>query len=394
MASSSETARLCVRALGRRDLDGALVHWRAGATVQLPGQGPITAPGGLRQVLETLLGAVPDLRVEELETTTYRERCVIHWRARGTFAGSGGLAGFPANGRTLDVEGAALLTVHDGQIDSARVFYDRAGVCAVLGLGDGRHGRRRRAATARIGARFVRPLRGGEARVIAPGVWMVSAHAPASMNVYLIAEPDGGVTVFDAGVASMGPAIAAAAARLGGLSRVILGHADCDHRGGAAGLAAPIFCHPLERAAAESAAHQRDYWDLGRLGPLARAQFPLLFRLWDGGPLSVAGTVAAGDRVGGFEVLDLPGHAPGLIGLFREEDGLAICSDVLYTLDVETGRSGPPRLPHPAFDQDVEQARRSLLALADREPRVVWVGHSHPVSGMDVPGQLRAAAEA
>jgi hydroxyacylglutathione hydrolase len=393
MASSSETARAYFSALAGHDLDGALARWRVGATVALPGHGPLTAPGGLRRVFEALFGAVPDLRVEVVETTTYRERCVVHWRARGTFAGAAGVAGFPANGRTFAVEGVDILIVRDGQIDSGRVFCDRAALAAALGLSARRRGRAE-AAAARLGDRLLRPLRGGEARVIAPGVWILSAHAPASMNVYLLAEPDGGVTVFDAGVASMAPAIATAAARLGGLSRVILGHADCDHRGGDAGLEAPVFTHPLERAAAESAAHVRDYWDFSRLGPRARVQFPLLCRLWDGGPLPVAGTVAAGDQVAGFEVLELPGHAPGLIGLFREEDGLAICSDVLYTLDAETGRPGPPRLPHPAFDHDLAAARRSLLALAERAPRVVWVGHANPVAGSDVPGQLRAVAEA
>jgi glyoxylase-like metal-dependent hydrolase (beta-lactamase superfamily II) len=214
------------------------------------------------------------------------------------------------------------------------------------------------------------------------------------MNVYLLAEPDGGVTVFDAGVRSMTSAVAAAGARLGGIRRIILGHADCDHRGAAAGLGAPVYTHPLEAEAARSTASQRGYWQLSRLAPHARLLYPQLVRAWDGGALEVAGTVQAGDRVAGFEVIDLPGHAPGLIGLLREEDGLAICSDVLYTLNLETGLPGPPRVPHPAVNHDTEQARASLRQLAERAPRVVWVGHSRPVSGPDVTEQLLRAAEA
>ena len=72
------------------------------------------------------------------------------------------------------------------------------------------------------------------------------------MNVYLI-EDEGGVTVFDAGSQHDAPARSAPpAVRFGGIRRVVLGHADCDHRGGAAGLDAPVYCHPLERSAAQS----------------------------------------------------------------------------------------------------------------------------------------------
>ena len=99
------------------------------------------------------------------------------------------------------------------------------------------------------------------------------------------------------------------------------------------------------------------------------------------------------DEVAGFRMIELPGHAPGLIGLFRESDRLALVSDVVDTLDIQTGRKGGPRIPHPAFDADTEQARASIRKLAELGPSVVWAGHADPVSG-DVAGQLRQAAAA
>jgi hydroxyacylglutathione hydrolase len=92
-------------------------------------------------------------------------------------------------------------------------------------------------------------------------------------------------------------------------------------------------------------------------------------------------------------VIELPGHAPGLIGLFRESDRLALVSDVVYTIDPLTGRKGGPRIPHPAFDADTEMARASIRRLAELDPSIVWAGHAGPVSG-DVVGQLRQAAAA
>jgi glyoxylase-like metal-dependent hydrolase (beta-lactamase superfamily II) len=186
-------------------------------------------------------------------------------------------------------------------------------------------------------------------------------------------------------------AVAAAGARLGGIRRVVLGHADADHRGAAAGLRAPIFCHPAERPAAQSDAPLRDYWNLAKLAAPVRAVYPSLLRSWDGGALSIAGTVTEGDEVAGFRVVELPGHAPGLIGLFRERDRLALCSDCIYTLDPQTGRHRPARVPHPAFNLDTEQARASIRKLAALTPSAVWPGHADAVTG-DVDAQLRRAA--
>jgi glyoxylase-like metal-dependent hydrolase (beta-lactamase superfamily II) len=216
-------------------------------------------------------------------------------------------------------------------------------------------------------------------RRIADGVWLVRGGVPRHMHVFLLEDPLGGATAFDAGAALMLPAVAAAGAALGGIDRVVLGHAHPDHRGVAPGLGAPVFCHPAERADAEGTGGLR-YFAYSRLRPPARAAFPLLLRWWDGGPVRIAGTVAEGDEVCGFRVVELPGHAPGLIGLFRERDGLALASDCFYTLNPNTGFSGHVRAPHPAFTWDEDLARASMRKLAALEPAVVWPGHARPVT--------------
>ena len=108
--------------------------------------------------------------------------------------------------------------------------------------------------------------------------------------------------------------VRSAAARLGGIKRVVLGHADADHRGGAPGLGAPVYCHPAEREAAESSDSFRPYWQLDKLGPHGRALLPRLIPVWDGGAVQIAGKVAEGDQIAGFRVIELPGHAPGVGG--------------------------------------------------------------------------------
>lgn len=214
------------------------------------------------------------------------------------------------------------------------------------------------------------------------------------MNAYLI-EHEGGVTVFDTGIHDMAEAIRTAAGELGGITRVVLGHAHEDHRGSAAELGAPVYCHPSERRYAEDPLRPyTDYFDMSKIEKRGmRALLPHLLRLWDGGPVEVAGTVEEGDDVAGFRVVHLPGHAPGMIALFRESDRLALTTDCFYTLDPMSyvSRFGPPRVPHPAFTPDLGQARESMRKLAALEPASAWPGHADPLLG-DVRAQLEQAA--
>jgi hydroxyacylglutathione hydrolase len=239
--------------------------------------------------------------------------------------------------------------------------------------------------------RVSRRLAAGDLEGIADGVWVLRGGTPREMNVYLL-EDDGQVTVFDAGIRVMAPAILQAAAPLGGIKRVVLGHGHVDHRGAAPALGAPVFCHPLEREVAEGDGGWSS-WSVEALKPHTRLVMPRLLRWWDGGPVRIEGTIEEGEDVAGFRVVHIPGHSPGQIGLFREGDRLALTTDCFYTLNIETTRKGPPQVPHRAFTPDRGAARASVLKIAELEPSAAWPGHAEPVRG-DVRAQLeRAVAE-
>ena len=231
---------------------------------------------------------------------------------------------------------------------------------------------------------------------VAEGVWLLRGDFRGAMNVYFL-EDEGGVVAFDAGTKAMRRRVAAAAAELGGLNRVVLGHAHADHRGSAPYLDAPVHCHPDEVRYAESADAITDYWDLSQL-PVAwvRWLYPTLLRRWDGGAVEVAGTVGEGDRVAGFEVLHFPGHAPGLIGLWREQDRVALVSDVVYLVDsarLKPLPHGEASVPHPAWAWDHARAKESVRRLAALEPRVLGTGHERPLVGENLRPTLERAAE-
>ena len=148
---------------------------------------------------------------------------------------------------------------------------------------------------------------------------------------------------FDAGTRGMVKANRAVAERLGPIKRIVLGHAHADHRGTAAAMGVPVFCHPDEVADAENDAPIPAYMDLSlvEVAPVRRI-YPTLLKRWDGGAVRIDGIVSEGDEVAGFKVIDLPGHAPGLIGLWRESDRLAIVSDTVYFVDSVRFRPLPP----------------------------------------------------
>ena len=227
---------------------------------------------------------------------------------------------------------------------------------------------------------------------IAPRVWLLRGGLTRTMNAYLIEDGDG-VVVYDTGEKGMAPAIAAAAARMGGLKQVVLGHADTDHRGAAPALSAlaPVVCHPDAVAQAQGAGG-RPYWDMSELPPAIRALHTVLHRwVWDGGPVQISGTVRGGDEIAGFEVVELDGHAPGLIGLWRAADRVALVSDCIYATTM-LGRPTAAHAPHPAYNLDGQRARASIARLAALDPLIVAPGHLGPLTGPGVRAELERAA--
>lgn len=386
---AEEVARRYFEAISARDLDGAVAMWAEGGSERVRGQVDVAAPEGVRQFIGDLLAALPDLRFEVLSTTTEGERCGVQWRLTGTFAGPGSLNGIAPTGHPLAIEGLDLLTVRDGLIQSNDAFLDTMAVPRQIGMmpAQGSTAEQRMAGAFNLKTRLASLP---EPKLVAEGVWVVQGQ-PGRCNVYLI-EDDGGVTQFDAGARTMLRAVASAGAKLGGIRRIVLGHGHTDHRGTAPGLGVPVLCHPEEVQDAEGSGGFR-YWPAGLAGlPTPQRQIHRAMHrfAWDGGPVKISETLKEGEEVAGFRVVHIPGHAPGQIALWREEDRLALSTDCFYTLEM-WGRDCPAHLPDPVYNYDTEQARASLLKLAELEPAAAWPGHAKPVTG-DVRGQLERAA--
>jgi steroid delta-isomerase-like uncharacterized protein len=389
-AATTRVAREYFAALGRAERDAQQRYYAEDAQANLHG---ILGPTGRDEVatfFSDLYDAFPDWRLTVVEMVAEGDGVAVRWRARGTFAGPGTFMGFEPNGARVELEGVDLVRIRDGRIAVLDAYMNGADLARQLGAlpAQGSVAEQRMAKAFNLTTRVKRRLASGP-EPVADGVWVVRGGVPKEMNVYLVRDGDG-VMLFDAGIKAMTGAVAAAGASLGGITRVVLGHGHPDHRGVAPYLGVPVLCHADNREDAEGDGGMR-YFDFSKLRPYARPVYPYLLRMWDGGPVTIAATVSEGDELAGFEVVLLAGHAPGLIGLWRASDRLALVSDCFYVLDPQTGRHGHPRVPHEAFNHDTEQARASIRKLAAMEPAAAWAGHADPLTG-DVRGQLEHAA--
>jgi hydroxyacylglutathione hydrolase len=112
----------------------------------------------------------------------------------------------------------------------------------------------------------------------------------------------------------------------------------------------------------------------------------LLFRLFTGPGHPVDRRLSEGDQVGGFEVLETPGHSPGHVAFWRASDKTLIIGDVLTNQDQLTGSAGLHE-PKSFFTTDPERNRESARRLVALEPELVCFGHGKPVRD---PGKLAA----
>jgi hydroxyacylglutathione hydrolase len=380
------------QAIDAHDLETAVSLWADGGCESVRGRADVLAPEGVRAFIGELLGALPDMHIQIVSTITEGERCAAHWRITGTFAGPATFAGLAPTGDRVELEGIDVLSVRDGRIERLDGFTDTMAFARQIGMMPALDSpaEQRMMGAFNAKTRVVGRMGAGDAQLVAEGVWVLQGQ-PGRCNAYLL-EDDGGVTLFDAGGRMMARALAAAGARLGGVRRVILGNAHTDHRGSAPALGVPVLCHANEVTDAEGSGGFR-YWPAGLAGlPTPQRQLHRLLHryAWDGGPVTVSGTLAEGDEVAGFRVIELPGHSPGQIGLWRESDRLALSSDCFDTIDM-WGRDRAPSVPPAVYNFDTQQACASLRKLAALEPAAAWPGHGNAATG-DVRAQLERAA--
>jgi hydroxyacylglutathione hydrolase len=204
---------------------------------------------------------------------------------------------------------------------------------------------------------------------LAEGVWQLKGFPRNAINVYLVED-----VLVDAATRRSTRRILH---QLAGhkVSAHALTHAHPDHQGASNDVCEQLgipywvgatdvpLAEDLDKMRASQAPH-----------PLNR----LIMKYWVGPARHVDRHLREGDEVGGFKVLDVPGHSPGHIAYWRESDRVLVLGDVLNNVDVVTGRPGLND-PKPYFTHDPGENRRSARRLAQLEPKLVLFGHGAPL---------------
>lgn len=204
---------------------------------------------------------------------------------------------------------------------------------------------------------------------VADDLWQLRGFPPNGINVYLM----GGVLV-DAATRHAGRRIFR---QIAGhrLEAHALTHAHPDHQGAThevcERLGVPLWCGEADADAAETPTLIRERQPSH---PLAQ----LFDRLFTGPGQPVSRRLQEGDEVGGFEVLDTPGHSAGHVSFWRESDRVLVLGDVIFNTSIFTGRPGLSE-PKPYFTPDPARNRESARRLAQLEPDVVCFGHGPPL---------------
>jgi hydroxyacylglutathione hydrolase len=213
---------------------------------------------------------------------------------------------------------------------------------------------------------------------LVPGLRLARGGPGRSLNVYLLGD-----VVVDAGVRWSRRRLAR---QLAGwqVSAHVLTHAHFDHAGCSAWLChtlgVPLWCGTGDAAAIASG--RVDSHGSPLVNRLQRTLAPVAAH-------PVGRTLAEGDLVGGFEVLEVPGHSPGALAFWREGDRVLVCGDVVANFGLHPSR---PRLvlAPAALSSDYDQNRRSARRLAGLRPRLACFGHGFAVTD---PGRFAAAVD-
>ncbi|MHC1559652.1 MBL fold metallo-hydrolase [Actinomycetospora sp. C-140] len=211
-------------------------------------------------------------------------------------------------------------------------------------------------------------------RTVADGVRLGALVPGELLNTVVLTGPDGDVVV-DAGLPWSGRRLAALLRGRDVVEHAVT-HAHGDHVGASAWLCRQTGA-PLAMGTADA-----DLFEGGRLdthaGALGRAVLAPLARE----RRRVDRRLVEGDRVAGFEVLAVPGHSPGTLALWRDEDRVLVVGD--GPVNVSSDPAAPRWLPLPrGLHDDPAGADASRRRLAGLRPSLVVGLHGRPVAAPD-----------
>jgi glyoxylase-like metal-dependent hydrolase (beta-lactamase superfamily II) len=200
---------------------------------------------------------------------------------------------------------------------------------------------------------------------VAPGLLRLALMRPDHTNVYLADD----VLIDAGGRFTAKKTLRALEERT--VTAHALTHAHFDHFGGSRAvceaLRVPLWCGAGDREAVESG-------DLSFILPKPNGLLGKMHQALAGPAQPVEKGLLEGEEVGGFTVVETPGHTPGHLAYWREEDRVLILGDVLFNRNPLSLRTGLQE-PFPFATFSPKQNRASARKLAALGPEVICFGH-------------------
>ncbi len=238
-------------------------------------------------------------------------------------------------------------------------------------------------------------IKGEDYFYVAPGVWGMKV---LFVNVYIVEIQADQWFLVDSGLQGSADKIIRMAESIFHKGTkpmaIVLTHAHFDHVGALDELLkkwnVPVYAHPLEIPYLEgmSSYPPPDPLVGGGLMSLMSWTFPR--SPIDLGPkvipMHADGIIPGMD---GWTFFETPGHAPGQVSFFREEDRVLIAGDAFVTTDQQSLYSvvtqkkelnGPPKY----FTINWNDAHRSVQLIAHLHPNVAATGHGKPMFGKEL----------
>ena len=209
-------------------------------------------------------------------------------------------------------------------------------------------------------------------REIAPNVYQISLMPRQSINAYLIKD-----VLIDSGSRHSFSRIVKSLKNKR-IKAHALTHAHPDHQGSSKQVS-EFYKVPLWVGGADAYAMETgDYESMIPKNNISS----FVDKRFRGPAHAVDKQLKEGDEVGGFTVLEVPGHSPGHVAYWREKDKVLILGDVLRNMNYATTLAHlaePPKVftPNPTLN------RKSILKIAELKPKLITFGHGAPLTNMD-----------
>jgi glyoxylase-like metal-dependent hydrolase (beta-lactamase superfamily II) len=208
--------------------------------------------------------------------------------------------------------------------------------------------------------------------------FMPDAHA------YVLGKPSSqNLSLIDTGLIRKGSykvqSIKKAGIELSSIKRIIMTHTHLDHIGCLTEILkqmpwAELWMHSLEADSLEKG-DERTVYGMEMFKGLCQLQFglkPGAFKFQVNRKLQGGETLDLGDTL--WEVIHIPGHSIGSIGLYHRPMKILIPGDVVYA-DYAIGRFD-------LFSADSSELKKSLMRLAELEVDFLLPGHNQIVKGL------------